>query len=241
MTRTLLTLWCAAVAVVALSGCESTVDAAKKIAAKGTAAFSQRGIAVTRTDKQIAILDSTVLHDQNGAAVVIDLRYRGRQPIIGAPIAINVRDRRGASVFRNDTAGLESALAHLPLLTPGESFTWINDQVQASGTPSNVIAKIGPGQPAPATPPRIQITGVKLSTDPVSGVEASGTVHNLSKVDQLHLVVFALAKRAGRVVAAGRAILQHLYAGRRATFHAFFIGNPKGASISVSAPPSVLQ
>ena len=120
----------AVAALAALCGCESTVDAAKKFAASGAAAFKQKGIKVGAVNRDIKILDTTVLQDQNGAAVVIDVRNIGPRAVIGAPIAINVQDAHGHSVFKNNDPGLEPALAHLPLLAAGEQFAWINDQVQ---------------------------------------------------------------------------------------------------------------
>ena len=41
-----------------------------------------------------------MLQDQNGAAVVIDVRNTGLRAVTGAPIAINVQDAHGHSVFK---------------------------------------------------------------------------------------------------------------------------------------------
>ena len=186
-------------------------------------------------------MHSSVLQDANGAAVVIDVRNTGHQPMINAPIAINVRDRQGHSVFRNNGAGLEASLAHLPLLLPGQVFAWVNDQVQPSATPASVVARIGAGQTAKASIPSLSISGVTVTNDPSSGAEASGKVRNSSNVAQSHLVIYAVARKGKRVVAAGRGILTRLLPGKTADFHVFFIGNPTGAQLSVSAPPSVLS
>lgn len=231
---------CALAALAGLCGCESTVDAAKKITAKGTAAFKARGLSVTQIDRQIKVVHSAVLQDANGAAVVIDVRNLGHEPVIAAPIAINVRDKHGRSVFENNTAGLEASLAHLPLLLPGQVFAWVNDQVQPSGTPVSVVVRIGPGASAHSAPPPIQVSDVKVTNDPVSGAEASGKVRNASSVIQTHLVLYAVGRKGSRVVAAGRAIVTRLLPHKTTDFHVFFIGNPTGAQVSVAAPPSVL-
>jgi hypothetical protein len=241
MMRTLLIFSLAGAALVVVSGCESTEDAAKKIAAKGTAAFNQKGIKVGSIDKEIKITQRSVLHDQNGAAVIIDVHYLGKKPIINAPITINVLSRHGASVFKNDAPGIEESLGHLPLLNPGESFAWINDQVQANGTPAKVQARIGSGQAATPKQPQMHLSGLKLTNDPVSGANATGKIRNASDILQLRLVIFAVARRGSRVVAAGRAIIPRLLPGKSATFHAYFIGNPAGAQISVSAPATSLS
>jgi hypothetical protein len=239
MIRAALILGCAAGSLIALSGCESTVDAARKLAKQGEAAFQAKGISVGRVNREIKILHSTLLEDANGSAVVIEVRNASRDAVTGAPIALNVRDRSGHSIFENNDPGLEPALTHLPLLLPGEQFLWVNDQLQPNGTPASVIARIGSGTRPSSAPSAFPISGVSVVNDPTSGAEANGKVKNTLSVTQRHLVIYGVASRAGRVVAAGRAILTRLNAGKTAPFHIFFIGNPAGAQLFVSAPPSV--
>jgi hypothetical protein len=54
------------------------------------------------------------------------------------------------------------------------------------------------------------------------------------------LVVYCVARRGGRIVAAGRAVIPRLTGKKPARFHVFFIGDPKHATLAVSAPPTVL-
>lgn len=239
MSRAVL-VGCLVLAGAATAGCQSTRDRAERLAATGSRAFEQEGLSVQRVDKSIVLLDRTVLSDANGSAVVIELRNEGDEPVARAPIALDVRDARGETVFRNDTPGLERALGHVPLLLPGHKVTWVNDQVLATGRPTEVRARVGRGRPAPADVPRIEIAGMRLRGDAVSGIEAVGKVTNASDVDQLELAVFVIARRGGEIVAAGRSIVPKLRAGRTQTFHAFFIGDPRGAQLSATAPPSVL-
>ena len=157
MTRALGVI-AAVAALAALCGCESTVDAAKKFAASGAAAFKQKGISVRAVNRDIRVLGSSVIQDQNGAAVVIDVRNISTHAAMGAPIAIIVKDAHGHSVFRNNGAGLEAALAHLPLLAPGQTFSWINDQVQPNGTPKRVVARIGSGTTPARAPSDLSVS-----------------------------------------------------------------------------------
>jgi hypothetical protein len=229
---------CAACAVaLGLAACESTEDAAKKISAKGQAAFNAKGLDVTQTDKSLQVLGTTVLTDSNGTAVIVEIKNKG-PAMFDLPISINVTDSGGHSVFKNDAAGLEKDLANIPLIQPSQVFDWVNDQVLANGTPAKVTAKIAAGKPAPKPLPSIQLGPVSLQTDPTSGVNASGKVTNKSNVTQNHLVLFAVAKKGNKVVAAGRAIIMRLLPGKTAPFHAYFIGNPAGAQLSVVVPPS---
>jgi hypothetical protein len=231
---------CAAAALLLLAGCESTIDQAKKIAKNGKVAFEQHGLTVTAIDRQIRVVRTAVISDASGTAVVVELRNSGPRAIIDAPIAINVSDREGRSIFRNNLPGLEEDLDHVPLLLPGQVFDWVNDQVLPNGTPARVAARVGTGPHAPASLPKIEVSGVTLTDDPVSGYAASGHVFNASHLPQVNLVLFAIARRAGRIVAAGRAILPRLAPDKSAIFHAYFTGNPNRAQLSVLAPPSVL-
>jgi hypothetical protein len=229
-----------AAAALALSSCESTVDAARKISRQGEIAFRQHGISVGRVDRQIRVLGSAIIRDQNGTAVVVVLRNVGHRTVVNAPIAIDIRNAAGKSVFRNNTPGLQADLAHVPLLPPGQAIDWVNDQVLPSGTPAAVIARVGAGAQAHTAVPSFPVSGLRLVDDSATGYDATGRVHNTSGLTQLHLVLFAVARRGGRIVAAGRAILTRVPPGRSAVFHAYFIGNPQGARLSVTAPPSVL-
>jgi hypothetical protein len=235
---------CAVCAVaLGLAACESTEDAAKKISAKGQAAFNAKGLSVTQTDKALKVTSTTVLTDQNGSAVVIDVRNQGSQTLFQAPISINVMDKGGKTIFKNDSPGLEKDLAHIPLLKPSQTFTWINDQllIDNGGTPAKVTAKIAAGTPTPKTLPSIEVGAVSLQNDQTSGVNASVKVTNKSSITQIHLVLFAVARKGSKIVAAGRAIVQRLLPGKSATLHAYFIGNPAGAQVSVVVPPSVVS
>ena len=61
---------------------------------------------------------------------------------------------------------------------------------------------------------------------------AVGFAANRSKVEQRKLVIFAVARKGGRVVAAGRAQINRVKPRKRTRYTIFFIGNPRGARIS---------
>ena len=69
---------------------------------------------------------------------------------------------------------------------------------------------------------------------------AVGFAANRSKVEQRKLVIFAVARKGGRVVAAGRAQINRVKP-RKRTRYTIFIGNPRGARISPEAPPTSLN
>jgi hypothetical protein len=187
------------------------------------------------------VLSTNVIQDPNGTAVVVKVRNTSKQPLWQLPISIDVTGAGRRSIFRNDQPGLEPTLAHVPLVLPGATFAWVNDQVAADNKPRGVQARVGEGNGVAASRiPRVTLTRPRLHDDPVSGVAAVGYAANRSKVEQRKLIVFAVARRGGRVVAAGRAQIPRLKAGKRAKFTAFFIGNPRGARLELTAPPSSL-
>lgn len=232
----------AAAAALALpaAACQSTQDRSKEIGSKGSTAFQQKGLQVTKASTDVTVADTTVLSDQNGSAVVLELRNRSREPLASVPIAIDVRSAAGRSVFKNDAPGLEPSLVTAPLVAAGTTTLWVNDQVVATAAPTSVVAKVGQAKPAPGDVPRLEIERLKLESDPVDGILASGKVRNASAVAQRKLVIFAVARKGGRIVAAGRAGIERLRPGKRAGFAIFFIGNPTGAKLEVIAPPTVL-
>jgi hypothetical protein len=238
MTRTLLAL--AAVAVL-VTGCESTQDKSARLAKAGAAAAHEKGLVIEERNTSVDVGKTWVLSDENGTAVAVELKNGSKKPEVNVPIAIDVQDAHAKTVFKNDAAGLEPALTSIAVIEPGESVTWVNDQVTAAGTPATVTAVAGATKPAPAELPKIRVTPGSLAKDPVSGVEATGYVYNDSKIDQRKLVVYVVSRKGGKVVAAGRGIVGKINAGRRGRYHVFFIGNPTGGKLEVAAPPTVLR
>ena len=55
-------------------------------------------------------------------------------------------------------------------------------------------------------------------------------------------MLYAIATKNGKVVAAGRGLIPKLkVGGKPETYHIFFIGKPTGADVTVIAPPVTLE
>jgi hypothetical protein len=230
-----------ALAASALAGCESSQEKSARLAKQGQHAFAQQGLKVTRKNSRVKVEQTAVLHDANGAAAVVVLTNTSPSGMSNIPLSIDVRGADGKSVFKNDAPGLEQSLVGVPALPARTTFAWVNDQVTAAAPPRSVAAVVGAAKGAlRSNVPVLDVTKPALAVDPVSGVEASGKVTNRSKVEQRALVIYCVARKGRRIVAAGRGQLQRLVPGKTASYHIFFIGNPQGASISVQAPPTVL-
>jgi hypothetical protein len=228
-----------------LAGCESTQDKSARLEREGASRLAaERAVVVRRRSEDVRVIASHVVTDANGTAVVVELRNVSARPVARARVALDVAGAGGASVYRNDTPGLDPSLTEATGLAAGATLAWVNDQVTPSKPPRRVDARVGdlPAGAASSTArlPAITVEQPRLSTDAVTGVEAIGHVRNGSRVEQRRLVVFCVARKRGRVVAAGRGIVNRLAPGRRAKYHVFFIGDPRGAQLTAVAPPTVV-
>ena len=235
--------WAALVVLaLALTGCETTaeksarLERAAKRARADNAVPARRGLSIARPSTVVRVLGTALVHDSEGAAVVVRLRSASSHALRDVPIAITVRDAHGRTLFRNDAAGLEAALVSVPSIAAHGELAWVNDQVPASGGPASVSARVGEAPPLATAPPALAVEGTRLVEEPSTGVGASGTVDNRSAVTQHNVVVFGVASRAGRVVAAGRGVVPELAAGESKPFQVFFVGDPHGAQLKMSAP-----
>jgi len=230
-------------AALALAACESTQDKSERLERDGGGALAQeKGVVVSRQSREVKVLSTEVVQDDNGTAAVVRIRNTGKSALAQVPVSIDVRGAgEGKSLFRNDDPGLEPTLVRVPLLRPGEEFDWVNDQIAAAEKPRAVKAKVGEAKSVRSDIPEVTVTRPRLEQDPVSGVAAVGFAANRSKVEQRKLVIFAVARKGGRVVAAGRAQINRLKPRKRTHYTIFFIGNPRGARISLDAPPTSLN
>ncbi len=217
-------------AALALTGCESSQAKSARLAKAAKGATKEQGITVGRANPDIDVVDTSVVHDQYGAAAVVELRSKRTQADL--PVALAV------AKYRNDLPGLEHWLTHVPLVQAGERSFWVDDQIPEAGA---IDVRVGmPQRTAPSRLPKLVPTDLVLEPDS-SGAFTRGTLRNDSAIEQHKLMVYAVAERRGRVVAAGRAGVERLKAHGSVTFRVFWIGDPKGAKVHVFAPPTVLE
>lgn len=227
----------AAAAALALSGCETTMQRSAELERRAHhVSLVQQGVSVTRESPHVKVLQSAVVRGSEASAVVVVLENTSAHPLREAPIEITVHDAKGAVLYRNDGSGLDSSLTHVSLLMPGRQTVWVDDQVQLTGTPANASALVGEGQPAPANVPKLTVSHTRQIEEASLGTGVAGMVENGSNTTQRNLVVYAIARRGSRIVAAGRAVLPEAPAGGSTQFQAFFVGDPHGAAIQTSAP-----
>jgi hypothetical protein len=163
-------------AAVAVSACQSSQAKNSELAKRGaTILKKEQGLQVNQTNSNVKVLDTTVLSDSNGSAVVVTLKNDSQQALMDVPIAINVKDAKGKSVFKNDDPGLDPTLVSVPQMLPGETVDWVDDQILAAGTPKSVDVKVGVSQdPLPPNPPKVEASAPKLKNDPYLRGRAQG-------------------------------------------------------------------
>jgi hypothetical protein len=227
-------------ALLALSSCETTAEKSARLerAAHHTR-LAERGLSVVKQSADVRVLGAVLVHDAEGAAAVMTLRNDSAHVLKDVPIAITVKDAEGSTVFQNNSPGLEAALTSLGSLPAHSEGTWVDDQVPTSGAPASVSAIVGEAFAANGPAPRIEVAGVHPGEESGSAT-AAGTVRNRSNVAQQSLVVYVIARRAGRIVAAGRAILPEVAPGAAIPFQAFLVGAPHGALLQADAPATTL-
>jgi hypothetical protein len=244
MRRRVAALGAGAALVAAGAGCESTQEKSERLSKRGSQAFTEKGLRITEVSREVRVGAAQVLDDreQQVTAAVVELENRSNRVLVNVPVAIDVRDRRGRSLFRNNAPGIEPSLVGPAVLEPRRRVAWVNDQVVVAGAPSAVRVKVGAtSQPPPAELPELDVTPPRISGDPVSGVAATGVVTNESGILQRKLVVYGVVRRGGRVVAAGRSGIERLRPGRRAPYKIFFVGDPRGGRVELFVPPTTFK
>jgi hypothetical protein len=231
-----------------LSGClgvETTPEKSARAAKDAKKEFlEQKGLKIGKANASVKVEDSAVVQDPNGVAAVVRLKNTGSTQAT-LPIAITVDDAKGAKLYANDIPGLDPSLTEVAVIEAGQTVDWVNNQILVSGKAAKVAATVGAAKgKAPRALPKIAIDGVTHGKDE-DGFYAQGTIRNESDVSQKRLVVTCVARSGGKVIAAGRAVVEKLDPAKTlkkpTKFTVFFIGDPKSAHLDCSAPPTVLS
>jgi hypothetical protein len=233
---------CAALTVTA-SACQSTEQESARIGREGQqlTASSTGALKLGAANRTVAVSDVTLLSSSGRTALAAKLTANSSNPQSRVPILVTVTGNGGKVLYSNEAGGVEASLQHMGLLVPRQSAWWVDDQVLVTQAGGSAKVRLGTGvRPPSGTLPALSTSGVHTSQQ--GGISVvSGTLVNRSTRAQSKVPVYAVALRGGRVVAAGRAVVGSLAAhpGASAPFQVFLLGNPAGATLSLSAVPSV--
>jgi hypothetical protein len=222
-----------------ITACTSSQDKARSIR-EHAEATAPKPLVITKENKDLKVGETTMLHDQNGDAIVVPVTNESSKMMVGVPILVEIKNGK-QTVYKNDTAGIDYALNHIAVIKPHETFYWVNDQLTGQGK----TAKVQVGEPqekAPSGPlPEYTVSAPRFGTD-FSGVKVSGTVKTDSKLDQSHLILFAVARQGNQIVAAGRGQIKKLkHTAKPSPYVIYFIGDPTGADVTIQTPPTTFE
>jgi hypothetical protein len=223
---------------VALSGCETSAEKSAKIEkvakleAREAAKHKPKGLTITRVSGVAHVTSTAVLHTSEGTAAIVSVHNSSARALRNVPLEITVKASGGAIVYKNTAPGLAATLVSIPLLPAHATSTWVDDQVQASDVATSVSAKVGEGERVNGAMPQLTVTGTHVAEGAIEG-----SVVNHSPSEQREVVVYAVARQAGKVLAAGRAVVPDAPAGSSTRFQVFPIGAVAGAKLELLAYP----
>lgn len=215
-----------ALAALVLTGCVTTQQTNEryKLRADRTLA-SRKPLRVHAPGTDASVGRITVLRGAHGGALVVELRNRTDRALSDLPISVGV----GRTVL-NARGGLNFFQTHVASIKPSAQVAWVFTTRRRipHGRP---FAVAGNAARSPAALPDI-------SAEPARD---GALVRNATDVPQYGLPVYALARRGGRYVAAGRATLQQLGTGDSATVPLRLIGARHGAQLELEALPTIFR
>ena len=232
----LLVISCGALTL-SLSACVSTEQESERIAREsGKSSAASGSLRLGAANHTVKVSDVTLLADGGRAAVAARLTATSSHAQRDLPVLVTVTGKGGKVLYSNEAGGIESSLQHIALLRPNQGAWWVDDQVLSSQPASRVDVHVGTGARSGSRLPALATTAVSSTqqsgTSVVSGKLVNRSTHALSNV-----AVFAVALRAGRVVAAGRAVVPALpgHAGASVPFQLFLVGSSAAARIELTA------
>lgn len=225
-----------------LAGCQLTQSKSAELEAQGADIAKVEKIKIGSSNQSVEAISKTLLTDQYGTAVVLRIKNSSPENQANIPIALEVKNAKGKSIYKNDIKGLEKGLIQIPFVEGQSETWWVNDQVLITQDPKSADVTIGNSDVNPSDIPELEVSPPSLENDPTSGINITGEVTNKSDIEQIDLLLYAVATKGGEVVAAGRGLIPKLkVGGKPEPYRIYFIGDPKGAEIETFALPSTFE
>ena len=242
----------AGVALAGLAGCSTTQQEAARLQVNSARLrAAQLSVRVARGNSQLAVEQIALVGSGHGSAIVVELRNRSTHAVSDLPISVGVLGGR-RRMYLNSDPGIDYFQTHVPVIAAHGSLTWVFTTGRSLavarpfalvGAPSSVATG------APTSLPTVAIaaagaTGAAGAADrraPRAPRRLELTIGNRSAVPQYQLPVYAVARRAGRYVAAGQGTIAHLGTGTSTELQMTLVGNPAHATLSLEAPPTIFR
>ena len=225
--------------VTAVSGCATTQDANKRASLQADRTLaSRKALVLHGTDPAVQVVRTSVIPGKDGSAIVVVLRNRGDAPVSDLPIEVGPRGGDPLNAGRN----VPYFQSHAPAIAAGGRDD-LGLRVQGED-------RVGPGLRADRGAAGVGPRGRRRAgarrercglTRWQGGSSVVAEVSNGTGIPQYGLDVYAVARRGGRYVAAGRASLTHLGVDQKAELTLNLIGDAKGSQIQIYAPPTLFE
>ncbi len=240
MRRALAVAGCG-VLTVGITACESTEQESAKIGRENKpGSVGATSLKLGAVNHSVRVDDVTLLSDAGRTAVAVRLTATSTAPQLRVPLLVTVTGDGGKQLYSNDGGGLEPSLQRVGVLLPDRPEWWVDDQVLTSKSPTAAQVRVGTGtSTSTGAIPALTTSGVALSSSGASPI-VKGAVVNHSSRTLNGIAVFAVSVRAGKVVAAGRAVIETLAGGSTAPapFEIFLVGNPAGGKLELTVVPA---
>jgi hypothetical protein len=221
----------------AISGCATTQDADKRATIQANRTLeSRKPLEFKGRDPKVRVVRTSVVNGKDGSAIVVVLRNGGDAPVNDLPIEVGPEGGEPLNTRPN----VPYFQSHAPAIAPGDEATWVYTTKERIGS-GQAFARVG----APASPPMTtagHVSELKVGeSNGKGGSSIQAEVTNDTGIPQYNLDVYAVARKGGRYVAAGRANLEHLGVDQSAHLSLPLIGDAKGTRIQVYAPQTLFE
>ena len=226
-----------------LAGCTTTMQEAARLQLNSARIrVSESGTRVTVAGRAVRVTRVSLVSGRASTAFVLVLRNTSDRSIGDLPISVGVREGRGRRIYFNAQRGLEYAYfdAHLPVLAPGATLTWIYTTSHRPPSGSSPFAIVG-GTPTPSVRATRSLPVIHATAAFSTSRGVTVAVRNVSAITQYQLPVFVFARRGDRYVAAGSATVDQLGGQASTRLDLRLIGSVAHAQPEIEALPAVLQ
>ncbi len=242
LKRALVVVGCGALTVT-LAACESTESESAKIEREAQVAREHEpgALKIGAGNPSVRVSQVTLLKGGGRNAVALRLSSSSTHPQANLPLLVEVKGKEGKLLYTNQPGGTDPRLQHMGLLPAHASGWWVDDQMLIVQPSTGVHVRVGA---AAKTASRHATATLQAKTTHVAVSAGASTLNgelvNRDGRSQRDVSVYAVALRAGKVVAAGRALVPRL-AGRRGASSRFqipLIGDAAKAKIELTAVPT---
>jgi hypothetical protein len=229
---------------IAVAGCATTQQEAVRLRLNSARIrVSEHPTRVVVAGRALRVKRVALVRSHSGSAVLVWLHNPGRRTVSDLPISVGVRKggARQRPLNVKSTDELSYFDAHVPVIAPGATVTWIYTTTRRLPAGSRPYAIVGA---------RPSVRAPRVSTAPVISAVASGkatttrvavTLQNRSSVPQYQLQVYAVARHGRRLVAAGALTVPHLDGDGKHTVQLPLLGHPGQGRLRLEALPAMVN